>query len=69
MGALASVSDTMSEFAQPPPAAGGDVHEARYEALLRAALDLAGDHDLDQILLRMVHCAADVARARYAALG
>lgn len=59
----------MSEFAQPPPVAGGDVHEARYEALLRAALDLAGDHDLDEILGRMVHCAADVARARYAALG
>lgn len=59
----------MSEFMEPPPAAGGDVHEARYEALFSAALALAGDHDLEEILGRMVHCAADVAGARYAALG
>lgn len=66
---FARVSDTMSEFMEPSPAAGGDVHQARYQALLRAALDLAGDHDLEDILGRMVHCAADVAGARYAALG
>jgi len=42
---------------------------ARYEALLRAALDLAVEHDLDQILQRMVHSAAEVASARYAAMG
>ncbi len=59
----------MSEFMERPPAADGDVHEARYQALLRAALDLAGDHDLEEILGRMAHCAADVAGARYAALG
>lgn len=56
----------MSEFVDGPLSTTGD---ARYEALLRSALDLAGDHDLDQILGRMVHCAADVAGARYAALG
>ncbi len=41
----------------------------RSDALLRAALELAAEHDLDQILDLMVHCAATVARARYAALG
>lgn len=41
----------------------------RLDALLRAALELASEHDLDQILDRMVQCAASVARARYAALG
>ena len=46
---------------------GGD--GARYEALLRAALDLTAEHDLDQLLDRMVRCAAEVANARYAALG
>jgi len=56
----------MSEFVDGPLNTTGD---ARYDALLRSALDLAGDHDLDQILGRMVHCAADVAGARYAALG
>lgn len=56
----------MSEFIDGPLSTTGD---ARYEASLRAALDLAGDHDLDQILGRMVQCAADVAGARYAALG
>lgn len=43
--------------------------EARLDALLRAALDLTSEHDLDQILDRMVSCAASVASARYAALG
>lgn len=42
---------------------------ARYDALLRAALDLVGEHDLDQILERMVRCAAEIADARFAALG
>ncbi len=41
----------------------------RLDALLRAALELTAEHDLDQILDRMVHCAATVAGARYAALG
>jgi two-component system, NarL family, sensor histidine kinase DevS len=59
----------MSEFVDSPSAAGEDVDEDRYRALLRAALDLAGDHDLEEILGRMARCAADVAGARYAALG
>lgn len=43
--------------------------EARMQALVRAALDLTTEHDVDQILERMVRCAAEVADARYAALG
>jgi signal transduction histidine kinase len=46
----------------------GDAH-SRYDALLRAALDVTGEHDVDQILGRMVRCSAEVAGARYAALG
>ncbi|QYG94292.1 GAF domain-containing sensor histidine kinase [Iamia sp. SCSIO 61187] len=41
----------------------------RLPALLEAALELAGEHDLPRILERLVECAADVAGARYAALG
>lgn len=41
----------------------------RFDALLRAALELTAEHDLDQILDRMLHCAAEVAGARYAAIG
>lgn len=59
----------MSEIGDGPSGSTPDSGGARYEGLLRAALDLAGDHDLDQILSRMVHCAADLAGARYAALG
>lgn len=42
---------------------------SRLDALLRAALELTSEHDLDQILHRMVSCAASVAGARFAALG
>lgn len=42
---------------------------SRLDALLRAALELTSEHDLDQILDRMVSCAAAVADARFAALG
>lgn len=41
----------------------------RFDALLRGALELTAEHDLDHILDRMVRCAAQVADARYAALG
>ncbi len=47
-------------------AANGD---RRFDALLQGALELTAEHDLDHILDRMVRCAAEVARARYAALG
>ena len=47
----------------------GDGGDGRLDALLRGALELAAEHDLDQILQRMVRCAAEVADARYAALG
>jgi signal transduction histidine kinase len=43
--------------------------DGRLDALLQGALELAAEHDLDQILHRMVRCAAEVADARYAALG
>jgi signal transduction histidine kinase len=43
--------------------------DARFDALLGAALELAGEHDLEQVLDRMVRCAARIADARYAALG
>lgn len=41
----------------------------RTEVLLRAALALAAEHDLDELLGRIVAGAAEVAGARYAALG
>ena len=59
-------SDSMSEN----DAAGlGGRGDARDEVMLRVALDLAGEHDLDQILERVVVGAAEVTGARYAALG
>lgn len=41
----------------------------RTEVLLRAALALAAEHDLDELLGRIVAGAAEVAGARYSALG
>jgi len=59
-------SDRMSE----DDAAGlGNTRDARDEVMLRVALDLAGEHDLDQIIERVVVGAAEVAGARFAALG
>lgn len=49
-------------------AIAGDWPE-RLRVLLRAALDLAGPHDRDTVLHRIVEGAASVADARYAALG
>jgi signal transduction histidine kinase len=43
--------------------------DPRFDALLQAALELTAEHELDQILDRMVQCAATVAGAEYAALG
>jgi signal transduction histidine kinase len=57
-----------SSHAETPGARGEEGH-GRNDALLRAALDLAAKHDPDQLLDRIVHCAADVAGARFAALG
>ncbi|MGQ0831619.1 MAG: GAF domain-containing sensor histidine kinase [Microthrixaceae bacterium] len=48
---------------------GAEGDAGRLDALLEGALELATEHDLDRILQRMVRCAADVADARYAALG
>ena len=41
----------------------------RLRALLRAAVDLSGPHDRDEVLQRIADSAATVAGARYAALG
>lgn len=46
-----------------------DAPAARLAVLLNAALELAGEHDLDELLARTVARAAGVADARYAALG
>lgn len=46
-----------------------DQGDGRVGALLDAALELAGKHDLARILSRLVRCAAEVADAEYAALG
>ena len=48
--------------------ASGDWSD-RLRVLLSAALDLAGPHDRDTVLQRIVEGAASVADARYAALG
>ena len=65
---LRSFDGMPSNMSRHTDAAPEDVR-TRYEALLDAALDVAGEHHLDQILQRMVRCAADVADARYVALG
>ncbi len=49
--------------------AGSPVPRSGNEVVMRAALELAGDHDLQQILHHVVVSAAAVAGARYAALG
>ncbi len=41
----------------------------RLRAVLDAALELAGEHELSRILDRLVRCSADVVGATYAALG
>jgi signal transduction histidine kinase len=46
-----------------------DDADGRLDALVRGALELTAEHNLDQILERLVRCAATVADARYAALG
>lgn len=43
--------------------------DRRFDALLRSALELTAEHELDHVLDRMVECAATVAGAEYAALG
>lgn len=43
--------------------------DRRFDALLQGALRLTAEHDLGHILDGMVRCAAEVADARYAALG
>lgn len=43
--------------------------DRRFDALLQGAAELTAEHDVDHILERMVRGAAEVADARYAALG
>lgn len=57
--------DSMSEYDRRPSDAVGVVDDV----LLRIALELAGEHDVDEILERVVAGAAEVTGARFAALG
>jgi signal transduction histidine kinase len=66
-GWVATIYDSMSLTRQDGEGLAGD--DDRSDALLRAALELAAEHDVDQLLDLMVRCAATVAGARYAALG
>ena len=52
-----------------PAVAASPLGDGRVRALVDAALELAGEHDLALILSRLVRCAAAVGDARYAALG
>lgn len=58
-----------SSTRQNPARARREAADARYDVLLAAALDLAAEHDLDEVLRRIVRGAAEVAGARFAALG
>ena len=53
----------------PDEAKSLDVSSSRVRLLLDRAVDLAGEHDLDVVLQRIVESAAVVAGAKYAALG
>ena len=53
----------------PEEAKSSDVSPSRVRLLLDRAVDLAGEHDLDVVLQRIVESAALVAGAKYAALG
>jgi signal transduction histidine kinase len=54
---------------RPPTDPSGDAPLERLGVLLDAALDLAGEHDLETVLARTVARAGQVADATYAALG
>ena len=48
---------------------GSESHDARWQLLLDAVVGMAADLTLDDLLTRIVEVAADLAGARYAALG
>ena len=60
---------SMSEFAFSQERVGLDPWPARLRVLLDRALDVASEHDLLAVLQRIVEGAAEVAGARYSALG
>ena len=62
--AVGMISDTMSSLDS-----GEEAQASRLGILLQAALEVMAEHDLDQILERMVRAAAEVSGARYGALG
>ena len=71
-GAGVTVYDRMSEVPQSTELGGVgslEVSASRVRLLLDRAVDLAGEHDLDVVLQRIVESAAAVAGAKYAALG
>lgn len=59
----------VSTPSDPDQARSLDVSPTRIRLLLDRAVDLAGEHDLDVVLQRIVESAAAVAGAQYAALG
>jgi signal transduction histidine kinase len=66
---LARICYSMSQQQLPRGTGSRSLPADRLAVLVDAALDLAAAHDLDDVLTRMVERAAEVAGARYAALG
>jgi hypothetical protein len=68
----ADASDASSEWSGSTPGepAGTALDDlARWQPLLDAVVSMAADLTLDELLSRIVKIAADLADARYAALG
>ncbi len=59
----------MSKFVAKGGGAGPELWSARVRVLLDRAVDMVGEHDLHVVLKRIVDGAAEVAGAKYAALG
>jgi len=59
----------MSEIPVREGTASPELWSARMQVLLRRALDVASEHDLPTVLQRIVEAAAEVAGARYSAIG
>ena len=65
---MSTLYDTMSLMADESEE-GDTGPPDRFAVLVRSALALSTEHDPDRILDQVVECAAEVAGARYAALG
>lgn len=69
MSDMHGLTDEGDATIQPAAVASGDWPDRLRVLLLSAALELAGPHDRDAVLQRIVEGAASVADSRYAALG